>query len=90
MSNFASIGYAFNCGAYVTLPVLEREYNLKYALNVMGCRVLPYWLGTFAFDYLVYLITVSIFYIVAASGNIEFILNCFGNSLVLFLLFGMA
>jgi ATP-binding cassette subfamily A (ABC1) protein 3 len=32
------------------LPVQEREEKLKYALNVMGCRIVPYWLATMAFD----------------------------------------
>jgi ATP-binding cassette, subfamily A (ABC1), member 3 len=70
LSNFLSVGYSFNCGAYVTLPVLEREYNLKYALNVMGCRVLPYWLATFTFDFLLFAFTIIIFYLVVAIAKI--------------------
>jgi len=57
------IAFCFNSSIFITLPVLEREYNLKYALNVMGCRELPYWIGTFAFDYSLYSIFVIIFVI---------------------------
>lgn len=34
----------------------------------MGCKALPYWLGTFAFDFLVFIITVCVFLSVAAIG----------------------
>ncbi len=74
LSNFLAIGFSFNCGAYVTLPVLEREYNLKYALNVMGCRVMPYWVGTFAFDYLLFVIIQLIFFTFAAFARVGFVL----------------
>ena len=30
--------------------------NLKYSLGVMGCRPYIYWLGTFCFDYILFLI----------------------------------
>ena len=50
--------YCFNSTIYVHLPVLERELSLKYLINMMGGRNLPYWIGTFLFDYLLYLITV--------------------------------
>jgi len=50
------------------LTVLERELKLKYALNVMGCRVVPYWLGTFLFDYLMFCFTIIVFFLVALIG----------------------
>jgi len=40
-----------NTGFYCFYPVYEREERLKYAMDVMGLRSLPYWLGTLAFDF---------------------------------------
>ena len=90
LSNFTAVGYSFNCGAYVTLPVLEREHNLKYALNVMGCRVLPYWLGTFAFDFSLYCFTIIVFYLIVAIGSIQFVIAYFYEVLAVLLLFGFS
>jgi len=52
MSNFLVLAYCFNSSIFISLPVLERETHLKYALNVMGCRVI--------FNYL-YLIVLIVF-----------------------------
>ena len=45
---------------------MERELKLKYALNVMGCRSVTYWLGTYLFDILF-----------ATIGLILFVVMCF-------------
>lgn len=54
-------------------PVMERELKLRYSLNVMGCRALSYWMGTFIYDFLKvainFLAFVSVCYI--ASFGIE-------------------
>lgn len=47
--NFA---YALNTTIYAAFTVYEREHKIKYILNVMGMRTLPYWFGTFIFDFL--------------------------------------
>jgi len=83
-----------NSSIYINTPVLEREYQLKYALNVMGCRPLPYWLGTLAFDYIVYFCTFMLFFLSVDSIKVEFlvpylsallnIMLCFGFSLITF------
>lgn len=52
--------YCLCSSIYINTPILEKEYNLKYILNVMGCKIFPYWLGTFLFDYLVFFITMVI------------------------------
>lgn len=57
---FASLGYCFNSTIYVVVPVKEYEEKIKYALNVMGCRFLPYWLGTYIFDFLVFFVTIPL------------------------------
>lgn len=47
---FQIIAYSLHTASYCAFPVYEREENLKYALDVMGLRPLPYWLGTLSFD----------------------------------------
>jgi len=46
---FCTFAYSFNSSTFCATLVLEREKRLKYALNVMGCRIVPYWLGTLKF-----------------------------------------
>lgn len=63
-------------------------------MNVMGCRVAPFWLGTFAFDFTVYMLTVVIFlwtsdykdyvFITDHAGDIWLIMTTFGFSLITF------
>ena len=56
--------FCMNSSIFINTPVQEREISLKHLLCVMGCRKLPYWLGTFCFDFLMYLITVLFFYLI--------------------------
>lgn len=62
--------YCFTTSNYCGSLVYERENKLKYALNVMGCRTLPYWLGTLCFDYVMFLIPTLIFYILTICFDI--------------------
>jgi ATP-binding cassette subfamily A (ABC1) protein 3 len=72
---FASIGVTFelafgmciSAASIAGSPVQEREEKLKYALNVMGCRIVPYWLATMAFDCLVSFFQIVIFIILLAA-----------------------
>lgn len=63
-----------NSSIYINTPVLERELQLKYALNLMGCRPLPYWLGTFAFDFTMYLATFAIFLLSVERLQVDFLM----------------
>jgi len=49
---FVNFAYSLNATIYCVFPVYEREYKISYSLKVMGCRDVPYWLGTFLFDFL--------------------------------------
>lgn len=62
-----------NSSIYVLTPVLEREKSLKYALNVMGCRPLPYWLGTLISDYTAYFSTFVLFFYALLSSDVQFL-----------------
>jgi len=69
---------------------MEREFNLKYALNVMGCRVLPYWLGTFAFDFIVYCVGLLIFVILVYIFNFSYVIDVIWKIIYNLVLFGFA
>lgn len=54
--SFISTGYSLNTATYCAFPVFEREDKVRYVMNTMGLRVIPYWVGTFLFDFLVAMI----------------------------------
>lgn len=37
----------------------------------MGCKVLPYWLGSFLFDYIIYILNLTVFIIEALIWGID-------------------
>ena len=61
LSVYNVLAYCFSTSNFCGTLVMERELKLKYALNVMGCRPLPYWLGTFIFDFTMYFVGVVFF-----------------------------
>jgi len=46
------MAYSLNTAAYCSLPVYEREEKLKYLMDVMGLRNLPYWIGNAIIDFI--------------------------------------
>lgn len=49
-----SMGLSIATSSIAAQPVQERQLKQKYSMNVMGCRILPYWLGNYAFDLILY------------------------------------
>jgi hypothetical protein len=90
MTFFVVMAFSFNSSVFISLPVLERETHLKYALTVMGCRVLPYWMGTFVFDYILYYIFVLIFIIFSYTLNLTFITDYMGVVVYIFTTLGLS
>ena len=94
VSIFIVQAFCLNSSIYVNTPVLEREFELKYTMDVTGMRQLPYWLGTFLFDFSGYLLIVLFFYFVVVLEDITFmrahihklvpILALFGADLILY------
>ena len=82
--------YANNSSIYIGIPVKEREDKLKYALNVMGCKILPYWLGTFLFDFSVYFLSVIVFFIMLYCWNITYLIIHIQKILLIMVTFGFA
>jgi len=37
---------------YCSLPVYEREERMKYLMDVMGLRKIPYWISNYIVDFL--------------------------------------
>ncbi|CAK94635.1 unnamed protein product (macronuclear) [Paramecium tetraurelia] len=78
------IGASMASSQIGSAPVEEREKKQKYALNVMGCRTLPYWLGYYIYDItvciillIVFIITVNIFGVEAINnGNVYGLIFC--------------
>lgn len=66
-----NLGYCFSTSSYTGIIVQEREEKIKYVLNVMGCKVLPYWLGSFLFDYIIYILNLTVFIIEALIWGID-------------------
>jgi hypothetical protein len=87
---FVILAFSFNSSMFISLPVLERETNLKYALNVMGCRVLPYWIGTFVFDYLLFYVFVLIFIMFSYIMKLDFLTEYMGLIVLIFSAFGLS
>ncbi|EAR84995.3 transporter family ABC domain protein (macronuclear) [Tetrahymena thermophila SB210] len=50
---FQILSYTLTITGIAASPVMDKEYRLRYALTVMGCRNTPYWLGSFIFDVLI-------------------------------------
>mmetsp|Transcript_145344 Transcript_145344/g.205741 ORF Transcript_145344/g.205741 Transcript_145344/m.205741 type:complete len:85 (-) Transcript_145344:134-388(-) len=71
-----SLAFGFSTTSYSGNVVYEREKKLKYALNVMGCRVVPYWVGTFMFDYLMYLVVATLFICLGALFGLTVVTAC--------------
>jgi ATP-binding cassette, subfamily A (ABC1), member 3 len=72
------VSFALNSTAYCAYPVYEREEKLKYAMDVMGMRALPYWLGTLLFDIICVLVInllSLIGYSIAYDSVVEFVNN---------------
>ena len=61
LSIFSITAYSFNSASICGHLVLERETKIKYCLNAMGCRSIPYWLGTFICDYILFLFGLGLF-----------------------------
>jgi hypothetical protein len=53
-------GYIIMTGAFMTLPIYEKEKNIRRVFNSRGLSSLAYWMGTFCFDYGCYLVNLVV------------------------------
>ncbi|CAD8188760.1 unnamed protein product [Paramecium octaurelia] len=69
------IGVSMASSQIGSAPVEEREKKQKYALNVMGCRTLPYWLGYYLYDITICILVLIIFIIAVNICDVEALNN---------------
>lgn len=55
----------------------------------MGCRKLPYWLGTFLLDYIIYSVYIVIFFFFSAIIDLEISFKYWRIELISFFCFGL-
>lgn len=64
LSYFMTWAFVFTTSSYCGGVVLEREKRFKYLTNVSGTRQLPYWAGNYAFDLLIFIVPLTVFFII--------------------------
>ena len=73
---------SISAGNICAMLVMERQEKLKFSLNLMGCRIVPYWLGTMAFDFLVSCIPILVLVILLVCLELGVMVN-FGTVCIL-------
>ena len=66
----------------------EREHKLRYAFKVTGLRVVPYWLGSFIADYVLYLLPGLWFVALVFLFNIASLTSYPAQAVILYIVFG--
>lgn len=61
---FMSLAFAFNTASYCGSIVKEREIKFKYLSYVMGMKKPAYWLGTIAFDLIMFCLPFTVIFLV--------------------------
>lgn len=64
-------GYATTSGIYMLLPIEEREKKTRHILQLSGMRVIPYWLGLFMADYILFLIPTTLFGLLVGISGLQ-------------------
>ncbi|KAL4439562.1 hypothetical protein ABPG74_003964 [Tetrahymena malaccensis] len=72
---FQLLSYCLTMTGIAASPVIDNESKLRYALTVMGCRNITYWLGAFIFDSLIMLFMFAVFYFMVPFFNIPGVEN---------------
>lgn len=69
MTIFISIAAAIAMTFFAQPITEEKEKKLKYMMNIMGLKTLPYWLGNFIFDFILIVLYTVTFIILGVSVN---------------------
>ena len=72
------MGICLTSGVYLITSVTDREEKLRYLLNFGGMRSVPYFLGLFAADYVIYFIPSSLFVLLTVLLDIDAFKNSSG------------
>lgn len=57
------VGFTLNSSLFIGLPVREKEKGIKSILRSIGSKPIAYWLGTWIFDVMVFMILECVFVI---------------------------
>ena len=68
---YIMVGFCLSGGAFIHFLVQERETKTSDALRVMGCRRLPFWLGTFFSDVIIASLVSAVIALVGYNFRIE-------------------
>lgn len=66
-----NIGFATTSGIYMLMPIEERQRKTRHILKISGLQAIPYWLGLFAADYLLFLIPTALFGVVVGISGLQ-------------------
>ncbi len=53
-------GYIIMAGAFITIPIYEKEKNIRRVFNSRGIMPGAYWMGNFLFDFGYYLLNLFV------------------------------
>jgi hypothetical protein len=65
------MGICVTSGVYLITSVTDRQEKLRYLLNFGGMRSIPYYLGLFLADYLIYFIPSALFVLTTIMLGID-------------------
>ncbi|KAK3732015.1 hypothetical protein QZH41_016886 [Actinostola sp. cb2023] len=85
---FMSMGMAFMAASFITFIVHERSSKAKHLQFVSGVDAVCYWLASYTWDYINYLIPSLLVLVLIAAFQLEEFKNDLGSVFLLLLLFG--
>lgn len=90
---FMCLAFSFNTASYCGSIVREREISFKYLSYVMGMKKSAYWLGTVAFDILIFCLPLAFLFIAIVSFPSEksqILVNSFGWLALTLIIFSLS
>ncbi|KAL4504088.1 hypothetical protein ABPG72_020926 [Tetrahymena utriculariae] len=72
---FVTIAICFICNSTGSTFIVEREKSLLYTLRVMGCKLIPYWLGTFIVDFALSMLYFLVIIIIVHYCNLRSVVD---------------
>ncbi|KAK3753339.1 hypothetical protein QZH41_015277 [Actinostola sp. cb2023] len=88
LSIFLSMGMSFMAASFIAFIVHERSSKAKHLQFVSGVDAVSYWLASYTWDYINYLIPSILVLVLIAAFQLEEFENDLGSVFLLLLLFG--
>lgn len=77
------LSYCLTMTGIAASPVIDNEARLRYALTVMGCRNITYWLGAFIFDCCIMFFMLMIFAVIAPQMDVQTLSDNIGDIILI-------